>query len=242
MPSRYNPYDTPQEYDTHELQPNSGFPGRHYQDYSRPATRENHDRSYSPRDTSGRDQDRYASSSSRYASSSSRSGGDSYDRLAAAAAALRGGSRDTDHSSRSSSSRYGGHDDSPAFDYTPSSSSRDPYSSSRSERESTSSYTRRGSEMRNLFSSADYGSSRGSDSYAFSPEDIGRSSGRGSSSRYAAEDSPYTTHEYAPSSSSRTGSSSRYAFSPDDIGRSSTSSSRRYGSSSGSRSGWRSGY
>ncbi|KAK3640846.1 hypothetical protein LTR56_011723 [Elasticomyces elasticus] len=246
MPSRYNPYgdDTPQEYDTREYQPNSSFPGRHYTSYDRPATRENHDRSYSPRDTSGRDQDRYTSSSSPYTSSSSRSGGSSYDRLAAAAAALRGGDRESDYTSRASTStsRYGSSDDSPAFDYTPSSSSRDRYSSSRSERESTSSYTRRGSDMRNPFSSTDYGSSRGSDSYAFSPEEVGRSSGRGSSSRYAEESSPYTTREYAPSSSSRSGSSSRYAFSPDDIGRSSTSSSRRYGSGSGSRSGWRSGY
>ncbi|KAK3624492.1 hypothetical protein LTR22_023938 [Elasticomyces elasticus] len=242
----YNPYgdDTPQEYDTREYQPNSSFPGRHYTSYDRPATRENHDRSYSPRDTSGRDQDRYTSSSSPYTSSSSRSGGSSYDRLAAAAAALRGGDRESDYTSRASTStsRYGSSDDSPAFDYTPSSSSRDRYSSSRSERESTSSYTRRGSDMRNPFSSTDYGSSRGSDSYAFSPEEVGRSSGRGSSSRYAEESSPYTTREYAPSSSSRSGSSSRYAFSPDDIGRSSTSSSRRYGSGSGSRSGWRSGY
>ncbi|KAK5684098.1 hypothetical protein LTS10_003962 [Elasticomyces elasticus] len=230
------------EYDTREYQPNSSFPGRHYTSYDRPATRENHDRSYSPRDTSGRDQDRCTSSSSPYTSSSSRSGGSSYDRLAAAAAALRGGDRESDYTSRTSTSRYGSSDDSPAFDYTPSSSSRDHYSSSRSERESTSSYTRRGSDMRNPFSSTDYGSSRGSDSYAFSPEDIGRSTGRSSSSRHGENSSPYTTCEYAPSSSSRSGSSSRYAFSPDDIGRSSTSSSRRYGSSSGSRSGWRSGY
>ncbi|KAK5704034.1 hypothetical protein LTR97_003047 [Elasticomyces elasticus] len=243
MPSRYSGSDSPlQEYDAREYQPNSSFPGRHYADYDRPATRTNSHRSYSPHDTSrSRDENRYSSaSSSRYDLSASRSGGASYDRLAEAAAALRGGGRENEYSSSTSTSRYGSRNDSSTYDYTPPSPSRDRYSSSTRDRESSSSsYTRRGSDLRYPFSST--GSSRESDNYAFSPDDIGHSSGRDSSSSYG-EKSPYTTREYAPSSSSRAGSSSRYAFSPDNIGRSSTSSSRRYGSSSGSRSGWRSGY